>query len=197
MAPRNQGSGSITGIKLTDDSYFVKQHMVRNKYEVYDSTKENLVLKAKQKLFKMKEEIPFTDSEGREVFSIKAHNILDIAGDYALVDKRQGQDRTLAVLKKDFTFFRHKWRIKDPEGNELAKVTSRSFAFDVLRTFSSLFNLLPFKYTIEAGNGARVGTIKEKLSFKDKYWVRIEETGSLPKETLIASAIAVDALEGR
>lgn len=187
---------TISGISFDDDEYFVKQHLVRNKYEIYDS-RDNLIMHAKQKLFKMKEEIPFTDPQGNEIFSIKAKKILDIAGDYALVDKRSGGEEVISVLQKDFTFFRHSWKIKDKNNKVLVNVTSRSMLFDVLRAFSSTFNFLPFKYSIETSQGKEIGEIDEKLSLKDKYWVRISDTNGIPKETLVASAIAIDALEGR
>lgn len=191
----NQGNGSISGINLTDNEYFVKQHMVRNKYEVYDN-RDNLILKAKQKLFKLKEEIPFTDPNDNVIFSINAQQILDVSGDYTLVDKTRGDDQFLSILQKDFTFFRHSWKIKDRDGNIMANVTSRSMIFDILRAMSNLFNILPFKYSIEDTEGNKMGEIKEKFSFRDKYWVRVDNSGNIPKETLIASAIAIDALEG-
>lgn len=187
--------GSISGIDLSGDEFFVKQNLVRNKYEVFDS-QDKVVLRAKQKLFKMKEEFPFKDSEGNVVFTVKAQSILDFAGDYTLIDKTRDGDEVISVLQKDFTFFRHSWKIKDKNGQVMAKITSRGMITDVLRHLSSIFNIFPMKYTIEAQNGEKLGEIEEKFSLKDKYWVRINKTENIPKETLVASSIAIDALEG-
>ncbi len=113
----------IGGISFDDDEYTVKQSHFRNKYKVYDSA-GNLVLKSKQKLFKMKEEFPFFDADGNTVFRVKAKSVLDVAGDYVLVDERT--DEPVIVLSKNFTFFHHHWTIKRPDGTEVAEVASRS-----------------------------------------------------------------------
>lgn len=183
---------SISGIDFSDNSYTVKQKAVRNAYKIYDSTGKE-VLRTKQKLFKMKEEFPFLDPDGNEVFTVKAQNIMDIAGDYAITDSRTGD--TVAVLKKDFTFLTHSWRIQDAEGDQIAKITSRGKFVGLLRSLSGLFNLLPHKYTIESGN-KEIGEIKQDFTLlKDRYHIELErETGN--KEAIIAAAIAIDALEG-
>ncbi len=144
------------GIALDGDEYTIKQSYFRNKYDVYD-TAGNLVLKSKQKLFKMKEEFPFFDSDGNTVFRVKAKNILDIAGDYVLVDERT--DEPVIVLTKDLTIFHHHWTIKRPDGTEVAEVESQSAILEALRSFSWLASLLPHKYGITTPDGKSVGEI--------------------------------------
>lgn len=47
----------IAGIDLTDDRYTVEQSLLRNRYAASDAD-GNVVLRGKQKLFRVKEEFP-------------------------------------------------------------------------------------------------------------------------------------------
>ncbi|WP_266075099.1 LURP-one-related/scramblase family protein [Haladaptatus caseinilyticus] len=183
----------IGGIVLDEDEYTVEQSYFRNKYKVYD-TAGNLVLKSKQKMFKMKEEFPFFDSNGNTVFRVKAKNILDVAGDYVLTE--DGSDEPVLVLTKNFTFFHHRWSIKRPDGTEVAEVASRSAFVEALRSISNIFSLLPHKYSITTPDGESVGEIAGQFSLRDRYDIRIHDAGSVPKTPLVVGAVAIDALEG-
>ena len=186
-------NNSINGVDLTDSKYTVKQKAIRNAYKVYNS-KDEEVLRTKQKLFKMKEEFPFTDPEGNELFNIKAENIMDIAGDYAITDSKTCEK--VAVLKKEFSILVHKWEIEDGEGNLIAKIESRGKLFGILRGLSNLFNLLPHTYTVKNSDGRQIGTINQSFTLiKDKYGVEINKDVE-NREALIAASITIDALEG-
>ncbi|MFB6175460.1 MAG: LURP-one-related/scramblase family protein [Candidatus Nanohalobium sp.] len=183
---------SLSRIDFPDRKYTLKQRAVRNAYKLYDS-QDNEVLSAKQKLFKMKEEFPFKDPEGREVFSVKAEQVMDIAGDYAIIDSETREK--IAVLKKDFTLLVHRWHIESPEGETLAKIESRGKAVGLLRALSDAAQLFPHKYTIENGEGDQIGTIQGKFSFRDKYVIELEESAE-DREAIMAAAVTIDALEG-
>jgi uncharacterized protein YxjI len=185
--------GVLSGVDLTDERYTVEQAYVRNKYEVYDEAGE-LVLRAKQKLFKMKEEFPFVDADDRPVFTVKASGIIDIAGDYSIVDESTGE--TVAVLDTNFTLLKHVWQVRDPEGVELARIESRSAAIEFLRGLTVLSAIIPHKYDITGPDGRQLGSIEGQLSIRDRYDITIRETGDAPREALVAAAIAIDALEG-
>ncbi|GAA0248255.1 LURP-one-related/scramblase family protein [Haladaptatus pallidirubidus] len=184
---------SIGGIVLDDDEYTVEQSYFRNKYNVYDPAGD-LVLKSKQKMFKMKEEFPFFDSDGNVVFHVKAKNILDVAGDYVLTE--EGSDEPVLILNKNFTFFHHRWTIKSPDGTEIAEVASRSAILEALRSLIDFLSFLPHKYSITTPDGDPIGEIEGHFSFRDRYDIRIHDTGSVPKTALVVGAIAIDALEG-
>jgi uncharacterized protein YxjI len=183
---------ALSRINFSDNNYTVKQKAVRNAYKVYDSAGEE-ILSTKQKLFKMKEEFPFKDAEGNEIFSVKAENIMDIAGDYAITDSETG--KKIAVLKKEFTLLVHSWNIEDAEGNLIAHVESRGKLFGLLRGLSDIFQLLPHRYTVENGEGEQIGTIEGQFSFRDRYEITLDE-GIPNKEAILASVITIDALEG-
>jgi uncharacterized protein YxjI len=180
-------------IDFSDDNYTVKQSFIRNKYAVYDSSGEK-VIGAKQKLFKMKEEFPFTDAEGNIIFRIKAKRRLDIAGDYGIIDEETGE--TVAILTKEFSFFKHIWRIKDPETEALwATIESRGKMVGLIRTLSDIADFLPHKYTIYNSDRDEIGKIKGQWSLRDTYNVELGELGKVPREAVVAAACTIDALE--
>lgn len=184
----------IEGIELLDDSYTVEQSLIRNKYAAKDR-QGRTVLKGKQKIMKMKEEFPFTDGEGNDVFEVKAGGIVDVAGDYTLIDSRTGEE--VVVLDNDFSLMKDIWRIRDPDTEaEIAKMESRGALVNLLRGFSSLLDILiPQKYEITDSNDNHVGTIEGQISFRDRYDIEIDDTREVPKEVTIASAMVIDAIQ--
>jgi uncharacterized protein YxjI len=187
----------IAGIDLTGDEYTVKQHLIRNKYNVYDGDGEH-ILKAKQKLFKLKEQFPFTDPDGEPVFEINAKEVFDVAGDYVITESEG--DEPVAVLDKNWTLLTHEWKVRDPDDERLlAKIESQGVGVQLLRSLplvSIAGQFIPHEYTIEDTDGNRLGDIEGRFSSRDIYDITIEDTGDVPKEALVAAAIAIDALEG-
>ena len=180
-------------ITFDDDRYLVRQSFIRNKYAVYDS-ENSLVLRAKQKMFKMKEEFPFTDADGNVVFRIKAKRRMDIAGDYGIVDEETGE--TVAVLTKEFSLLTHNWKIKDAETDGLlASIESRGKMMGLLRSLTDLAKIIPYKYRIYNADRDEIGSIKGRWSLRDEYDVELGELGNVPREAVVAAAVTVDALE--
>ena len=192
MAEAEADTDVIGNIDLTDDEYEVIGGIVRRKWKVNDAD-GNLVLRAKQKLFRAKEEFPFVDADGDPVFRVKAQNVLDISGDYAVTNEADGEP--IAILNKKFTLLKHVWHINSPDGEEWAVVESRSAFVQLMRSLVKYLKLLPHKYTIETPEGESIGVIDGQLALKDKYEIKIDDAHDIPKEALVASAIAVDALE--
>jgi uncharacterized protein YxjI len=184
----------IAALDLTGDEYTVVQSLIRNKYEATDGDGE-VVLRGKQKLFKLKEEFPFVDADGDPAFTVKASGVFDFAGDYALVDDRTGE--TVVVLDRNFTFVSDVWTLRDPDtGNSIAEIRSKSKLVSLLRHVHALFSLIPHAYEITDADGRHVGSIDGRFSLKDAYDVTIDDAGDLPKEAVVAAAMVVDAIEG-
>jgi uncharacterized protein YxjI len=184
----------IHGVDLTGDEYRVVQHLMRNKYKVYDGDGTE-ILRAKQKLLRMKEEFPFVSPDGERIFTIKAQSILDHAGDYTIFEAET--DEPVAVLEKKWTLLKHVWKIRDPDDERLlARIESGSLVTELLRNINVIASLIPHSYDIEDADGDRIGSIDGQLSLKDTYDITIESSGDTPREALVASAIAIDALEG-
>ncbi|MFB6135077.1 MAG: LURP-one-related/scramblase family protein [Halanaeroarchaeum sp.] len=182
----------ISGLDVQDDSYEVTQSLIRNKYTATDS-RGTVVLRGKQGLFKAKETFPFVDGDGRDVFTVEATGIIDVAGNYVLRDDRTGED--VVVLDNDFSLFRDTWTIRDPEGDALAEITSRGALVTLARNYLPLGELVPHKYEITEPDGAHVGSISGKLSIRDRYVISIDDASDVPREVVIAAAMVIDAIQ--
>ena len=184
----------IDAIDLTDDTYTVEQNLIRNKYRAFDADGE-VVLRAKQKLFKLKEEFPFVDADGTDAFTVKAGGMLDIAGNYVIHDNGTGEE--LVVLDNDFSYFQDTWRIRDPDsGEEIARIDSRGAAITLIRKLVPFGAFLPHKYEITDAAGDHVGSIEGRLAVKDRYDIVLDDTSEVPREPVVASAMVIDAIQG-
>jgi uncharacterized protein YxjI len=184
----------IAGIELDDDSYTVVQGFVRNKYKALDS-EGNVVLRGKQKLMKLKEQFPFVDADGEEVFEVKAGGIVDIAGNYLLTDSRTGED--LVILDNDYSILQDRWTIRDAETEaKLAEITSRGAAVTIARNVVPFGHFIPHKYEITDASGDHVGDIDGQFSLKDTYEITIDDASDVPKEAVVAAAMVIDAIQG-
>ncbi|WP_435344442.1 LURP-one-related/scramblase family protein [Haloarchaeobius sp. HRN-SO-5] len=184
----------IQGVDLSDDRYRVVQSLIRNKYEASDSSGRT-VLKGKQKLFKMKEEFPFTDGDGSEVFTVKAGGVFDVAGNYMLTDAQTGED--LVVLDNDFSIMQDTWRVRDAQTEEvLARIDSRGAAVTLARNYIPFGEWIPHKYEITDADGDHVGNIDGQFSLRDEYEIVIDDASDVPKEPIVAAAMVIDAIQG-
>ncbi|SFS54294.1 hypothetical protein [Halostagnicola kamekurae] len=190
------GEYDIGGLDLSDDHYTVEQNLVRNKYRAFDDD-GNTVLKGKQKTFALKDEFPFVNADGMEVFTVKAQQIRDYEGEYVLTDAQSGDD--IVVLKHEYSILEQitgaTWKICDVDiDTKLAEITSRKFV-GLFRT-GLLGNLIPHHYEITDATGDHVGTISGQLSMKDRYDVDIDDASSVPREPVVVAAMVIDAIEG-
>jgi len=185
----------IRSIDLTDDSYTVEQSLIRNKYKATDRNGQT-VIRGKQKMLKMKEEFPFVDPQGNEVFTVKAAGVIDVAGNYAIIDS--ATEKKIAILDNDYSILQDTWKVRDAQTEALvAKIESRGAAVTVARNAIPFFGpFIPHKYEITDVNGDHVGNINGQFSFRDRYEISIENAGDVPKETVIAAAMVIDALQG-
>jgi uncharacterized protein YxjI len=186
---------SFSTVELTDDQYTVEQSLIRNRYAAEDAT-GSVVLRGKQKLFKLKEEFPFVDGQGEEAFTVRAGGIVDVAGNYAITDAGTGEE--VVVLDNDFSIFRDTWRIRAPGGGEkLAEITSRGAAVTLARNLLPIVGpLIPHKYEITDADGGHVGRIEGELSIRDRYRITVDDASTVPREAVVAAAMVIDAIQG-
>jgi len=185
----------LTGLNLTDDWYRVQQNLVRNRYTATNSRGE-VVLRASQKLFKLKEEFPFVDGNGNPVFTVKAGSVFDVAGNYVVVDERTGED--VLILDNDYSFFQDTWKIRDARTEaKIAEINSRGALVTITRNVLPFGQLLPHKYTITDLEGNWVGRIDGQFSLKDTYDIAVNATNTdVPVEPILAAAMVIDAIQG-
>ncbi len=177
----------IEGLELSDDSYTVEQSLIRNKYKATDAA-GNVAVRGKQKLFKLKEQFPFVDEQGEDVFEGNAGGIIDVAGNYLLTDSRTGEN--VVVLDNDFSIFQDTWRIRDPTTEAtLAEIT-------LARNVVPFGGWIPHKYEISDQQGNHVGNIDGQFSLKDRYEITIDDASAVPKEPIVAAAMVIDAIQG-
>jgi uncharacterized protein YxjI len=184
---------SITGIDLDGSRYTVEQSLIRNKYAAYDGD-GNVVFRGKQKLLKMKEEFPFVDADGREVFTVKAGGIIDVAGNYAIIDADTGEE--VAILDNDFSIFRDQWTVRAPDNTEIAKITSRGALVTLARHYIPVVGpLIPHKYEITDASGGHVGNIDGQISLRDRYEITVDDASDVPTDAVVAAAMVIDAIQ--
>ena len=184
----------ITGIELLDDCYTVEQSLIRNKYKALDAA-GNTVIRGKQKLFKLKEEFPFTDADGTDVFTVKASGVIDVAGDYLLTDTQTGKD--LVILDNDFSILQDTWTIRDADTKtRLAEINSRGALVTLARHYLPFGAWIPHKYEITDADDNHVGSIRGQFSFRDRYEITIDNASNVPKEPIVAAAMVIDAIQG-
>ncbi|MFB6244549.1 MAG: LURP-one-related/scramblase family protein, partial [Halobaculum sp.] len=164
------------------------------KYKAMDA-RGNVVLRGKQKMFKMKESFPFTDGDGNDVFSVEAGGIVDVAGNYTLTDAATGEP--VVVLDNDYSLLQDTWRIRDPDTEALiARIDSRGALVTLARNNIPFGELIPHKYEITDADGSHVGNIDGQLGLKDRYEITIDDASSVPKEAIVAAAMVIDAIQG-
>ena len=179
---------------LSDDRYEVTQSLVRNKYAVSDSAGD-VVLRGKQKMFKLKEEFPFTDGEGNDVFEVNAGGIVDVAGNYVLTDTQTDED--LVILDNDYSILQDTWKIRDAETEaKLAEINSRGAVTTLLRNVLPFGHWIPHKYEITDAEGDHVGNIEGRFSLRDTYDVTVDDASDVPTEPVVAAAMVIDAIQG-
>ncbi|ESS06646.1 MAG: hypothetical protein A07HB70_01367 [uncultured archaeon A07HB70] len=186
-------SYSISTVQLEDDRYEVKQPAIRNKYVVRDSAGD-VVLRGKQRLFKLKEEFPFVTGDDTDAFTVRAGSIVDIAGNYTITDAATGED--VVVLDEEFSLFVENWTIRDPDsGAVLATIRSKNRLLSAARHLVDAANLIPNRYEIFDPDDDHVGDIDGQFSIRDSYTVSIDDATNVPGEAVIATACILDALE--
>ena len=191
---RSSQSYDISGVELTDDEYVVEQSLIRNKYKAMDKA-GNVAIRGKQKMFKLKEEFPFVDADGNEVFTVKAGGMLDVAGSYVLSDAQTGDE--IVILDNDYSVFQDTWKIRDAQTEaKIAEINSQGALVTVARNVVPFGGWIPHKYEITDVDGSHVGNIDGQLSLKDRYEITIDDASNVPKEVVIAAAMVIDAIQG-
>ncbi|WP_336336718.1 LURP-one-related/scramblase family protein [Haloarcula brevis] len=184
----------ITGIDLSENSYTVEQSLVRNKYKAMDAA-GNVVLRGKQKMLKMKEQFPFVDANGDEVFEVNAGGIIDVAGNYVLTDSKTGED--IVILDNDYSILQDTWKIRDASTEaKIAEINSQGALVTIARNVVPFGGWIPHKYEITDRDGNHVGNIDGQFSLKDRYEITIDDASTVPKEPIIAAAMVIDAIQG-
>lgn len=157
----------------------------------------NLVLYAKQKAFKLKEDIRLFSDRAMtdEVLNVKARNIIDFSAAYDVFDTKNG-DILVGTLKRKGlkSILRDEWLVLNAKGEEIAKVQEDSMLLALVRRFIAGF--IPQNYDVLVGE-KRVMDIKGRFNpfvFKTDL---IFESDSFDKRLGLSLAVLLGTIEGR
>ena len=174
------------------DVYKVKQKVLSlgNKYTIYEDGEK--ILESKQKKLKLKEDFRFY-SDDEPVLKVTTDQILDVAASYTVTDERT--DEVVGALKRDWTFFKHRWQLIDTENNVIGTVEESNILLALLRRF--VFEFFPFKYSVTAPDGNLLGKIDGKFAIRDTYEVDLssDKDEKLDRRLAVAAAVLIDAIE--
>lgn len=199
---RGNPGGSIPGLDLTDSFYKIKQSFILRRYSVFDQNNEK-VLKARNKILSIKTKIPFKiPGEEEHLFKVESERLFNISNNYNL-EKQDGSK--LAVIDRKRTIFNQVWRVRDPQDNSIAaKIKTASQAVMAVRILGSripllgiLTSIIPHTYEIEDNNGQKIGELEGEVSIRDKYDLKLQDSGDLDRESMVAAVISIDAIEGQ
>ena len=154
------------------------------------------VLEAKQKAFRLKEDIRLKGTDGREVLGIHARSIIDFSAAYDVVDIPTGQ-RLGTFRRKGFhSLVRDTWELLDPEGKPYGEVLEDSVALGLVRRFMT--DLVPQSYDLLA-NGRKVADLSQNFN-PFTYHLRIEfgvPPAAFDRRLGLAAAVLLGVIEGR
>ena len=156
----------------------------------------NLVGYAKQKAFKLREELNvYKDSSMKEpLISMKARNILDFGATYDIKDSVTGEQ--LGALRRMGirSMFRDEWRILSNGDNEIGIIQEESGLLAFIRRFLS--NLVPQRFDLRVGNDDAGGFQQTFNPFLYILEIDVNEQ-LLDKRLAFAAAVLIGAIEGR
>ncbi|PCR90497.1 LURP-one-related/scramblase family protein [Natrinema ejinorense] len=187
----------ITGLGLSGTQYTVEQtgtdKNFRPEYEARDVTGDT-IFRCTYNMYEEKDELPFVDADGDELFTVKASETWDIAGDYLLTDSQTGED--IVVLDNDFSLFQDTWRIRDAEDESLiAEINSRGALFTVGRKILPVGQWIGHRFKVTDPEGNSVGTIESGFAVFDQYEITIRDRSSVPVDPVLAGAVVIDAIQ--
>lgn len=181
--------------------FILRKNMINilgQKFRIFDE-QWNLVLFARLKAFKLKEDIRVyaDETEAREVLSIKARQILDLGASYDVVESAGG--KKIGVLRRKFwaSLARDQWTILDESDREVGMVQEDSLFAALIRRF--LLPIIPQSYTITLG-GKVVGDIRQHFNpfvFRATMDLTQDPDRKLHRLLGVAAGILLLAIEGR
>lgn len=184
-------------IDLSGTQYTVEQTgsdtNMRPEYEARDAAGDT-IFSGVYRMYQGKDEFPFVDADGTEIFTVTASGTWDVAGDYLLTDSHTGEP--LVVLDNDFSLLQDTWRIRDADGGSLlAEINSRGGLVTVGRKLLPLGQWIGHAHEITDAEGDVVGSIESDFALLDEYEITLSDTSSVPTEAVVIGTIVIDAIQ--
>lgn len=201
-----QGGAAPARLEQLGSRYTHTQYLLRRQFaklfgatfRIYDPAGQ-LVFFVQQKAFKLKEDIRvFSDeSQGTEMLSIKARQILDFEAAYDVFDSLTGQ-KVGALKRKGWkSLIRDEWIVMDPQDRELGKIVEDNPSLALVRRF--LTNLVPQNFDVLYGP-KKVLDLRQHFNpflYKMDVDFSVDSTAAMDRRLGIAAAVLITAVEGR
>lgn len=186
-------SASLHGANFTIRKKFLK--IFGGAFHVYDS-EGNVVLYAKQKAFRLKEDIRLFTGEDMqtELLRIQARQVIDFSAAYDVVDMTTGEIAGTLKRKGLKSVLKDEWLVLDPAGNEIGCIKEDHLALALMRRF--LTDWIPQRFTFFA-NGQVAAQYQQRFNpFIRKIDIDLTP-GGIDRRLGIAGAVLLCAIEGR
>lgn len=190
--------------RFSSDTFTIRQKFFRvfgNAFHLFDG-EGNLVLFAKQKRFRIKEDFRLyaDESQYTEILRIATQSIFDIAGTYGVIDSMTGQTIGAVQRKALKSFVRDEWHLLDEHGQQVGVIQEDSMGMALLRRVANDLSLLfPQKYTVTM-DGQPVAEVRRAFNLvvtKVTIDFTADREHRLDRRVGIAAAILLNAIEGR
>jgi uncharacterized protein YxjI len=157
---------------------------------------QQIVAYAKQKAFKLKEEIVVTADKEQQnpLLQIKARNILDFHATYDVTDARTGEKFGALRRMGMKSILRDEWEILGENDQVLGVVQEESMLMALVRRL--LMNFIPQKYDLRIGEQDAGGFLQQFNFFTYVLEIDVDES-LLNKNMAFAMAILLGAIEGK
>ncbi|WP_327049369.1 hypothetical protein OG320_16700 [Microbispora sp. NBC_01189] len=173
--------------------------MMVNRYVVHvagpGGSEGELVGFAEQKRMALKEQVTLYTDESRETVlaGFKARKVLDIAGEYDVVDHAGA---SIGTFRKNFgqSLLRSTWHLQQP-GLPTLTGHERNFVVALLRRFADSLEWLPYHFDFSIGASIAF-SVDRRWGLRDRYAIEIHDP-RLDRRLVIAMAVALDALQAR
>jgi uncharacterized protein YxjI len=173
--------------------------MMVNRYVVHvaepDGSEGPIVAFAEQKRMAFKEKVTFYTDESRqqELAGFKARKVLDLAGEYDVVDHAE---LPIGTFRKDFgkSLLRSTWHLQQA-GLPTLTGQERNLAVALLRRFTDSLSWLPYHFDFSIGASIAL-SIERRWGLRDRYLINIRDP-RIDRRLVIAMAVALDALQAR
>jgi uncharacterized protein YxjI len=183
------GTLDLSGSEYTVEQTGTDKHF-RPEYEVRDVSGDT-IFRCTHNMYDGADNFPFVDTDGSELFSVKASSDWDIAGEYLLTDSQTGEE--LVVLDNDFSFFQDTWRIRDVEDESVvAEISSRGAFYTVARKILPVGRWIGHTFDITDSDGDSVGSIESSFAVFDEYKISIRDRSSVPIDPVVATVVVID-----
>lgn len=169
--------------------------LLGSEYSILDE-KGNLVAYAKQKAFKLKEEINiFEDTTMTDpLIKINARNIIDFHATYDVIDGETNEKLGSFQRQGVKSMFRDEWHVLDVDDKQIGIVQEESGTLAFLRRF--ITNLIPQRFDLRIGEEDAGGFEQAFNLFRYVLEIDVNEK-LLDRRMAFAMAVLLGVIEGR